>query len=135
MNPSAGGSGLVLHQIRRYSRRRMLRGHRPSMRCPKLCGDGRGGKLFGKALHWWLPKGHSQGTTGRNSSVHSKDFKGVAGRETGWTCFPPVSLSLGLPECREEVRRKRGCVGQQGVHLLPRSPPGRLCWQHTAFPT
>lgn len=52
MNPSAGGSGLVLHQIRRYSRRRMLRGHRPSMRCPKLCGDGREGKLFGKALHW-----------------------------------------------------------------------------------
>lgn len=135
MNPSAGGSGLVLHQIRRYSRRRMLRGHRPSMRCPKLCGDGRGGKLFGKALHWWLPKGHSQGTTGRNSSVHSKDFKGVAGRETGWTCFPPVSLSLGLPECGEEVRRKRGCMGQQGVHLLPRSPPGRLYWQHTAFPT
>lgn len=118
MNPSAGGSGLVLHQIRYYSRR-MPRGHRPSMRCPQAVWGRKGLESpcingFQKATLRVQGEG-AVVFTSRTSKVLQEGRR--AGRVSAQFPFPVGCRSAG----RSEV--ELGCEGQ----LCP-PPVSKASW-------
>lgn len=83
-----------------------------------------GSRGFLKALSGYKGKEQQCSHSGLQRSCRKGD---------GLDVFPPVSLSLGLLECREEVRGS-GAVWPSSVHLLSCSSPGHSCWQHIVFP-
>lgn len=111
MNPSVVGSGLVLHQIRCYSsKRRMLGGHRPSLRCPRPCGGQM--EAVWKALALVAPQRPPSGYKGKEQQCSHPGLQRCCRKGDGLDVFPLGFLFPRAAAVQGGVRWKRGSVGQ-----------------------